>query len=203
VIAAARRFAPLLVLALGTLAILGCAAFGDDENDDDAAISAAQAKALLLQPADLPRVFTRFDHGELTFTDFQAGPREDPARFERQGGWKARYRRPGSTSTRGPLLVVSMIDVFSDADHAARDLEAYEMVFSERGRPRPAAVGEQALARITGVGTVRYFDVAWRQANVTASLSVQGFRGRISLADVVELARKQERRIERALRRSR
>jgi hypothetical protein len=45
---------------------------------------------------------------------------------------------------------------------------------------------------------VRHYAVAWRQGNVTGYVLINGFDGRLTLADVVDLARKQEKRIRRA-----
>jgi hypothetical protein len=186
------------VLAVFALGFTGC--MGDE--DAEPRVGREGLERLVLQPSDLPRVFTRFDYGELTFTDFQPGAREDPARFERQGGWKARYRRPGSTETEGPLLIVSMIDVFADAGGAERDFMAYEDDLANRGSITRPDVGEEAVARTSRLGGVTYVDVAWRQGNVTAALSASGLRGRFFLRDATVLVRKQERRIARALIRS-
>ena len=45
---------------------------------------------------------------------------------------------------------------------------------------------------------IRFFRIAWRAHNVTASLTVQAFEGDVSLADALSLARLQQRRIETA-----
>ena len=196
-----RRARRLLVPVAVLLVAAGCAGTGDD-GTDNRRVAKTELKNLVLQPADLPGAFTQFDYGELTLTDLQPGPREDLARFDRRGGWKARYRRSGSATTPGPLLVVSMIDLFAEADGAQQDLEAYEVDLSDGGDVTESEIGEEAIARVRHLGRVSYFDVAWRQANVTASLSVSGFRGKVSLADVVALARKQERRISLSLARA-
>ena len=196
-----RRCAYVSLLLVAVLLAAACAGTGDG-GDDERRVTKNQLKNLVLQPADLPPVFTLFDYGQLTLTDLQPGPRQDLARFERQGGWKARYRRSGSAMTPGPLLVVSMVDLFPDADAAQQDFEAYESELSEGGDFTQSEVGDEAVARVRHLGGVSYFDVAWRQANVTASLSVSGFRRRIGLADVVVLAGKQERRISNSLNRT-
>ena len=43
--------------------------------------------------------------------------------FGRIEGWKARYRRPGSQTTRRPLVIESRADLFESADGAAEELE--------------------------------------------------------------------------------
>jgi hypothetical protein len=45
---------------------------------------------------------------------------------------------------------------------------------------------------------VRYYQVYWRDDNVTAFLNVNGFEELLPLEDVLELARKQEERISTA-----
>ena len=47
----------------------------------------------------------------------------------------------------------------------------------------------------TGAKPVRFFTIAWRDRNATASVTVEGFGGRVTLAEAVALARKQEARI--------
>ena len=49
-------------------------------------ITAEQLPKLVLQPDDLPAVFTRFDVGQIGFTDLPAGKRQGARRFGRQGG---------------------------------------------------------------------------------------------------------------------
>ena len=138
------------------------------------------------------------------------GPREDPTRFGREGGWKARYKRSGSTGTRGPLVVESRLDLFEGDGGAQDDLDAYEREFKASlegglaGRLlRVSRLGDRALA-ITfrqGAGrfATRFFTIAWREANVTASVSVNGFDGKVTTRDALTLARKQQRRIARAV----
>jgi pimeloyl-CoA synthetase len=46
-----------------------------------------------------------------------------------------------------------------------------------------------------GAKPVRFFRIAWRDRNVSASVTVQGFGARIALSDALALARKQERLI--------
>ena len=66
----------------------------------------------------------------------------------------------------------------------------------------PPGVGEDSAA-ITlrqrgGQVSVRYFTIAWRRADVTASISVNGFEGKLVVADAMALARKQDRRLAEA-----
>src|SRR4051812_42446806 len=55
---------------------------------------------LVLQQKDLPRGFGEFASGPQVRADFHPGPREDPTRFGRVGGWIARYRRADAASVR-------------------------------------------------------------------------------------------------------
>jgi hypothetical protein len=195
-------------VALLTLACSGCAGGGDSE----AEVAEADLRRLVLQPEDLPRVFARFDFGEIGSADIRPGPREDPRRFGRKTGWKARYSRSGSAQTSGPLVIESKIDVFDDEEGAERDLEAYRTEFEATvkgiggaGRAlAPPELGEEALLFTAVQGrrprAVRFYAVAWRQANATSSLVVNGFEGRLSVQDALRLAREQEQRIAAELR---
>ena len=193
-----RTVALVAVVALGAA---GCF------RDDDAKLAAQDLRALVLQPADLPPVFERFDEGRQVQADNPGGSRADVARFGREGGWKARYRRPGSPRTPGPLVVESRADLFEDDEGAERDLQAYgaDLATLEREAagiagmlPRPR-LGDEALAAtlLQGPGptSVRFYTIAWRHRNVTASITVNGFEGKLEVGDALELARKQQRRI--------
>jgi hypothetical protein len=181
-------------------------------DDGEAEIRKADLRRLVLQPEDLPPVFTQFDAGELGRSDIRAGPREDPSRFGRETGWKARYSRSGSAATAGPLVIDSKVDLFGDEEGADRDLEAYRAELEatverigKTGRRLPAAeVGDEAVlftaTQGSGRRAVRVYALAWRQANMTSSLVVNGFEGRVVVDDVLRLARKQQQRIAAALR---
>ena len=80
------RLVASLTLLAGVVALAGCS--GGDER-----IEADSARRLVLQAEDVPREFERFDFGRTAQADLPAGARADPARFGREGGWKARYRR--------------------------------------------------------------------------------------------------------------
>jgi hypothetical protein len=171
------------------------------------AVRPSQLPRLVLQPADLGGAFTRFDVGRQAQLDRVPGPRADPTRFGREGGWKARYNRPGTPTTRGPLVVESRADVFRDAGGATKDLAAYRAQF--RRQPgaagfRVARLGRAATAIVQdrpGTPAARFVSIAWRDGNVTASVTANGFAPGLRTADAVALARAQERRIAAALRR--
>ena len=189
-----------IFILLAVVALAGCG--GGTKNVSESALP-----KLVLQPADLPPMFVRFDAGTLSPRDLSA-PRTDPSRFGRRGGWKARYRRAGSAATRGPLVVQSTVDLFDSAGGARRDLRAYRIQFevavSQPGTklvPAPTMGGASYALAQRQPGAIRpvlFFTVAWRDRNVTASVLVEGFEGRITLGDAAALALKQQRRIARA-----
>ena len=158
---------------------------------------------MVLQPADLPSAFVWFDYGPIARFDLTSGPRERLDRFGRKSGWKARYRRSGSLQTRGPLVVGSTVDLFGSVRGAEQDLDAYRLELERQGRLVDAPrVGDDAVAmrrsQHSGAAVVIFLTIAWRQDRVTASVSVNGFKGKLDIADAVALARSQERRIKAA-----
>jgi hypothetical protein len=182
-------------LLFAVVILAGCAV-GDA---DDATIERTELSRTVLQPEDLPRVFFRFDQGRQLIADTLPGRRSDPARFGRIEGWKARYRRPGSTMTRGPLVIDSRSDLFESSGGAKDDFGAAgdDLKDSEFGwKPiDEPGLGDESFAATFVEGSVRYYQAFWRDDNVTATLNVNGFEGKLALADVLELARKQQRRI--------
>jgi hypothetical protein len=184
--------------ALGTALLLvvatGCNGGADAEQSSS--ITKGELPRLVLQPRDVPRVFIQFDRGRQLMADQPIGARSNPVRFGRLEGWKARYRRRGAGETRGPLVIESRADLFESSEGATEELEAIdERGFRPLDDPR---LGDEARAWSSfpgGAGTVRYYLVAWREDNVTALVLASGFEGKITLRDVLELARKQQRRM--------
>ncbi len=194
-----RRLA--LTLAFVLVALTACAGGGERS------VEPGDLRKIVLQPTDLPADFVRFDEGEQLRADMGGGERSVPDRFGREGGWKARYKRSGTAATRGPLLVESRADLFAKTDGAEEDLDAYRRELSgtvagsglSRKVVDAPTIGDGAFAvelRTSGTPTVRFFTIAWRSGNVTASVSVNGFE--LSLRDALALARKQQRRISKA-----
>lgn len=188
-------------VALAALGVLvACTSMGDKEG-----VRSKDLAGLVLQPADMPGDFQRFDEGRQVEADAASGPRADRTRFGRQGGWKARYRRIGASRSRGPLVVESRVDLFESERGAREDLAAYRVAISETTATADGVrvvsdpdLGDDALATTVapaGLANVRFFTVAWRQRNVTASVAVNGLEGKVTLDDALRLARAQEERI--------
>jgi hypothetical protein len=166
-------------------------------------IPESKLSRIVLQKKDLPKAFSPFYLGPQVRAD-QSASRSDPTRFGRTGGWIVRFRRGGSLKTEGPLVVASRADLFKDADGAKQDFALYRDELPAQGtRVDVGGLGAEAIGLSTvqrGTLSVRSFTIAWRQANATAELDVNGFEGRLTLEDAVALARKQERRLADAAR---
>jgi hypothetical protein len=172
-------------------------------SDSSSGTSRDELADLVLQKGDLPPVFELFDEGRQVRADLSTGPRADPTRFGRVEGWKARYRRAGTPQTGGPLVVESRVDLFDSSGGADDELEAYKLEEEETEGTRlleaPELGDEAFVATLTQTGAssrVRFYRVAWREGDVAASVSVNGFDGKLTLEQALELARKQQRRIE-------
>lgn len=170
-------------------------------------ITVDQLRLLVLQPSDVGSGFLQFDFARQDLLDYSAGPRRDPERFGREGGWKARYRRQGREVKSGPLVIESRTDLFPEEGNAEQDLEAYEDEFAAAIRDSGGraqlidvpGIGDRVVAMSllqgSGLRAVRYFRIAWREGNLTAFVSVSGFEGRVSLTDAVRLALRQQARM--------
>lgn len=194
----------VLLAAACLLVIAGCSFDGGDE--EESTFEVGQLGSLVLQPEDVPRVFVRFDEGRQGNADQPQG-RSDPGRFGREQGWKARYRRPGSLRTQGPLVIESRADLFESSEGAKDELEASEAELAEAesaDAPRWQSVeaprlGDDSFA-MNGLqpafgGGVRSYLIVWREDNLTASILANGFEGRFTLNDALRLARRQQARI--------
>jgi hypothetical protein len=94
------------------------------------------------------------------------------------------------------------VDVFEQEDGARKDFRALEQqvaagLFGDSvGAPQ---LGEEAVAATLrqrqGSMTIRFYLIAWRRDNATASVLINGFDRRTSMADAVQLARRQARRL--------
>jgi hypothetical protein len=172
--------------------------------DSGSTIATSKLSQLVLTEQDMPG-FTSFSKGPQVRLDNQGTVRADGSRYGREGGWIIRLRPADSTKTAGPLVVESRADLFKTSDGAKSDLAAYRVLFSRlSGEHTEIAVpglGQDAVG-VTftqpGSRTLRFFRIAWRSQNVTASITVEGFDGQVSQDDALALAHKQEKRIEGA-----
>jgi hypothetical protein len=181
--------------------VLALAAAGCGGGSDDAGYESGQLEDMVVLADDLEgRQWTRFDWGKQVRSDQPAGPRSNPARFGRLDGWKARYRRPGTRQTSGPLVVESRADVFEDKGGARQDYEAYGSELERAGlRLEPqSGLGDAAIVATLVNEGVRFYLVQWRHDNSVASINVNGYEGKLTKEQAVELARKQLSRMEAA-----
>ena len=93
---------------------------------------------LVLKQQDLGSPFTSFSSGPQTRLDNQGTPRADATRDGREGGWIARFHRPGSAATQGPLVVESRADVFKAESGAKKRASTHT---GRRWRPLPVRMG--------------------------------------------------------------
>ena len=190
-----RRFCAIAVLASLVL-LAGCT------GGDRATISEQELPRLVLQPSDLDGPWVQFDQGRQRRADSPPGMRSDPTRFGRLDGWKARFRRSGSPETLGPLVIESRADLFDDTSGAEEDFEAAAADLRSIGSGLDdPELGDEARAVTAGgntSGSVRYFTVLWRDDNVVAVITANGFYRKLTFEQVLGLATKQQARIERA-----
>jgi hypothetical protein len=187
----------LLAAALALLAT-GCFGGGDDGGSS---ASAADGELLVLQQEDVGSELTQFDRGVQRRADLSP-PRDDPERFDRKGGWKARFSRLGTPRTEGALVVSSLADLFGSDDDAAEDFELYQTYLDQfitaGGRDVPVSgLGDEARAVTYSQGlkpnVIHHYAIAWRHGPVTASVTANGFR--LTWPQALALARAQEARI--------
>jgi len=186
------------LLALAAVLLAGC--------DTQATIAKDKLSALVLSQKDMPSGFSEFYNGPQVRLDNQGTVRSDASRNGREGGWIARLRRTDPGQTTGPLVIESRADLFKESGGASSDLAAYRVLFSKTSGTDLKAVAVSGLgdeaAGITftqpGGRTLRYYRIAWRYRNATASVLIEGFDGELSLNDAESLARKQETRMESA-----
>jgi hypothetical protein len=160
-------------------------------------------QSLVLHDSDLPDPFEPFASGPALRPEGGAGRRGDRTRFGRRGGWSASFRRRGSAATAGPLVVVSRVDEFGDAEGAERALAGVRAQLRRVGRPlaRPAPLGDEAVAVVQtrpGTTPARFYAIAWRDRRLTGSVRVSGFE--LDADEALALARRQADRMARALR---
>jgi hypothetical protein len=164
-------------------------------------VSGRVLQKLVLQQTDLPG-FGQFAFGRELRSELDPAFAGDPRKFGRQDGWAARYRR--ARRGPGPLTVASVIDEFarpSDAGDllaAVRDQERKTSAASGLKTFQPSNLGDDdvgvATARPSAKG-VRFVRVTWRRGRFVASVTALGYTQRMSVDEVVALARKQNQRL--------
>jgi hypothetical protein len=180
------------------LVLAACGAQGAKPLSDD------QLQTLVLQADDLPPLLERFSFEQELRSEQNPVLAGDPNRFDRQNGWVARYRRRGNPRAHGPLTVASTIEMFARSAGASQYLDAIEKsdkeVASANGLQEITvpAIGAKSHALASARsprGSIRYVIVTWRDGRFVASVSASGYAELMSVADVVALARSQERRV--------
>ena len=193
-----RALPLLLALAFGAA---GC--FGGDDGGGTS-ISADSGESLVLSQSDVGDEFNQFDKGSQRLADLSP-PRDDASRFGRKGGWKARFSRPGTPATDGPLVISSLADLFGSEDGAKKDFKLYKQslfTFTSSGGRMLSSPGlgdeSQAVTYRQGLppNEVDYYVIAWRDGNVTASLNLNGYK--LTWKQALALGQKQQQRISAA-----
>lgn len=182
-----------LAAALVVLALVGCGSRAAR------AVELERGASLLVHPADVPRPLEQIDQREQRSYEL----RGTADRHGRRGGWIARYKRSGTVTTPGVLVLESRVDVFADRKGAGQELKDEVDGLRRTGaRPLAAAkVGDDSHTFTVvqqGAHPVRFYSVVWRERNATASVTVQGWDGRIHLGDLLRLARSQDAHIRSA-----
>jgi hypothetical protein len=189
-----------VALVVCTLALAGCGSSGGK-----ATVSRSELPATVLQKADVPSLWTQFADQQQARIDMHPGPRQSPTRFGRENGWISRYR---GTEHGRAVVVESRADAFGSVGGAKKDLNAYRDEI-EAGVPGSGSTTKLLTAPALGDGSVAgqlrqgpsvFIVVAWRRANETASVTVEGRAATTTLADAVGLARKQDKRLAEAAR---
>ncbi len=173
--------------------------------DTSSNVQSNKASQLVLTDGDMPG-YTAFYKGPQVQLDNQGTNRSDPSRFGRQAGWIVRFRPSSTGQTAGALVVESRVDLFKDSAGAAADFSAYQALLrgsASSGHSQIAVPGlPQDSIGVTfteaGAQPIRFFEIAWRDRNVTASVTVEGFDGSITKDQALQLAKKQENHIKGA-----
>ena len=156
----------------------GCV-FGGDET----AVEGESPAELVLQASDLPGFEVDSSTGGVQ-------------------RWTTRYRRSTAALT-GPLVVESTVEISSTGDEAEARFSAARAELPESSGWQP--IGEPGLGAESFASTrvgegARSYKVVFRDANVTAWMSVNAREGQLPFAEALALAEKQERQISEAKR---
>lgn len=102
------------------------------------------------------------------------------------------------TRTGTALSIESSVHVLESRDAAEDWLDAERDGVDRKPDWQPIdepGLGDESFAATVRQAGLRRYEVFWREHNAAASLEVEEFEGKMALADVLALARKQERRI--------
>ena len=113
---------------------------------------------------------------------------------------EVQYRRRPTPAMTGPLRITSSAVVLRSDEAADEALDTAREALERKSAWQPIAepgLGDESFAATVLQSGVRHYDVFWRAANVSASLSVTAAE-EVQLGDVLELARKQDERIDAA-----
>ncbi len=191
-----RRHTLIALLLLLLLSLIAC-----DRGQEQ--IQPSELQSLVLQPQDLGAGWIDIGSGAPGGRVDQFPGVGSSLRMDHRGAWVARYRWVGGGRRPPALVVESRVDLFQDSAAAEQRLDAAERELRSTDIPATPDLGEEtAMGSVTQEslsGLVRFYTVIWRHRNLMASVVVQGFDRTLRLADAVKLARKQERRIDRAL----
>jgi hypothetical protein len=109
-------------------------------------------------------------------------------------------------------VIESRADLFDSIGGARDELSTARSelgtAIGARSAAEPLAdptIGDEAFAATIlqrsgggGIADVRFYLISWRRQNVVGSIFVNGFERKLTLAQALDLARAQERRIARA-----
>jgi hypothetical protein len=170
--------------------------------------AAPDTRSMVLRLSDLPRGFGRSEGAYVTNTylDRASGVNKDYEKLGRLTGYRATYRRVGISGVLG-------VDAFASiyrSSAGAHDSYAQSLAGAmQDGGPtfrwltlKPRLGNETRVYLVTELESgmrVDYYTIAWRRGRVFAEVIGGGVSGRITLAQVAALARKQEARIVGAL----
>jgi hypothetical protein len=160
--------------------LAGCSVPGDEKTIDE-----ADLEAVVLQRDDLAPWYRQ--------TFVRSLGQAAPARV--------RYERISSAGEPGPDVVDSIVEAFDSSGTADGHLDAARDAVRQRPGWQPIdepGLGDESFAATVVQHEVRRYEIFWREHNASASLQVKGSEGGLPLADVLALARKQERRISNA-----
>lgn len=182
-------------LFVAVLFLAGCGSGGQHSG----LLKASELSHLTLQAKDVPPPLQQIDDRKQIPSEL----RGSAGRHGRSGGWIARFKRSGGPRTKGPLVIESRADTFRDDAGAVADFEA-----QSRGLRKSAGkaghtldapqVGDRTSALTVlepGLRPVRFYSIVWQQDNAVASITVEGWDGKISQRTAWALARRQARRI--------